>query len=43
MKEMCRKTFDFIIDVPLQVELAMGENWAKMEDLYVKDTRDFEY
>ena len=43
MKEMCRKTFDFIIDIPLQVELAVGNDWAHMEDRYVKDTRDFNY
>lgn len=43
MKEMCRINFDFIKDVPLQVELSIGENWCDMEDKYVKDTRDFKY
>lgn len=42
-KEMCRKTYDWMWIIPLQVEVQLGENWAEIEEVAVFDTRDFDY
>jgi DNA polymerase-1 len=41
-KEMCRPA-DFMNNIPLEVEVAVGRNWFKLEEIGKFSTTDFDY